>query len=619
LRFSNGTGLLGFGGYTLELQTDDAQNASFEWLPALAAHGDQNSMADLLPSLDIELHAVPFDTSSQARIRTQGSMTFRAWTQDVSLFLLRTALALAPPGASCFVPEEQLAYSSIRVSSIVYATADLAFKGDWLGAVQEFSQVADEFFTRAGEALREVGLECAGDALKGIAKKPVLIAKIGFAYITWVPVAIYDYFKYQGRPAYITFEYSATSFKPLTPMPIATQIPSPAPTQGPDEGKIAYVGWPDQNIWLMNSDGSGKKQIIADARAEGELTWSPDGSKIAFIQNCSRPGGSTCSHVVVANADGTGRFDLTPTVSERGSPPLDSWVSWSPDGTKIAYSTTGQIYLVNPDGSNRKFLVQGVQPEWSPDGTKIAYERVAAGIYVANADGSNPVRLTGGDEGDPDWSPDGNKIAYASGAAIYVMKADGSNKVLLIEDGDDPRWSPNGTSIAFARMGGDMGVYVVNADGSNLKRIADGAWPAWQPCPRIPVGVPSIQAPTQSNQVDLAVTDLYPNYGPQPQTVEGSPIGTVYVRIKNNGPSALTNVSVPLSCTSNLFGQTWTDSRSITKKGVIQLSLASGQAQEFNTGIFVNSAHGNWFQVTCSISFDNDPNPSNNVYSKNLP
>jgi len=588
LRLSNGTGLLGFGGYTLELQTDDAQNASFEWLPALAAHGDQNSMADLLPSLDIELHAVPFDTSSQARIHAQGSMTFRAWTQDVSLFLLRTALALAPPGASCFVPEEQLAYSSIRVSSIVYATADLAFKGDWLGAVQEFSQVADEFFTRAGEALKEVGLECAGDALKGIAKKPFLIAKIGLAYITWVPVAIYDYFKYQGRPAYITFEYSLTSLKPLTPMPSATQIPSPAPTQStrqptptiwvrptdgavmvfvpageflmgstresepcayaddmpqhrvyldgywidkyevtngqfaqfvqatgykaegdwranftpgkerypvvnvswndatayakwvggqlpteaqwekaargadgrvypwgnewdprkanvgkgwsgspapvgdypgdvspygcqdmagnimewvfdwygkydgafqhnptgpvsgfarmlrggsflvescnarcaarnayfhqndavPDVGfrtvlvppvwqpdRIAYVGWPDQNIWLMNSDGSGKKQIIADARAEGELTWSPDGSKIAFIQNCSRPGGSTCSHVVVANADGTGRFDLTPTVSERGSPPLDSWVSWSPDGTKIAYSTTGQIYL----------------------------------------------------------------------------------------------------------------------------------------------------------------------------------------------------------------------------------------------------------------------------------
>lgn len=270
---------------------------------------------------------------------------------------------------------------------------------------------------------------------------------------------------------------------PLSPPTIPTPAPT-ACTQEPEEAKIAYVG-PDNNIWLMNSDGSGKKRIVTDARAFGELTWSPDGSRIAFVQDCRLPGRlSSCYHIVVANADGTDRLDLTPSDSGKGYSPLDSFVDWSPDGSKIAYSKPGEIYLVSTDASNGEFLMEGIMPDWSPDGTKIAYVKAGTGIYVANADGSNPVRLTEGYECDPDWSPDGERIAYTSGELTYIMNSDGSHKVLLVEDGDNPRWSPDGTQIAFDREW-EWGVYVINADGSNLKRIADGAWPAWQPNPCI--------------------------------------------------------------------------------------------------------------------------------------
>ncbi|NIM52763.1 MAG: translocation protein TolB, partial [Gemmatimonadales bacterium] len=83
-------------------------------------------------------------------------------------------------------------------------------------------------------------------------------------------------------------------------------------------------------------------------------------------------------------------------------------------------------------------------PAWSPDGTRIAFDRDSEDtnreIYVMDADGSNPVRLTShpADETFPAWSPDGRWIAFESNRVedggwqeIYVMRADGSNLVNL--------------------------------------------------------------------------------------------------------------------------------------------------------------------------------------------
>lgn len=210
VRLSNNTGLpLIGGGYTLEVEAYSVQNASFYWQPSFIAHGNQNSMADLLPSVNIELHSVPNVGASNARIGIRGNMTLRSWTVDTSLFLLRTALVIEPTGLSCLIPQEQLVFTAIRVSSIVEGTTQLASAGDMISARQEFSQVADEFFTKAAESLQEVGIGCAFDALEKVVGKPILIAKVGVALLTWAPVEIYDYFKYQGQPVEVSFEFTA--------------------------------------------------------------------------------------------------------------------------------------------------------------------------------------------------------------------------------------------------------------------------------------------------------------------------------------------------------------------------------------------------------------------------
>ena len=135
-------------------------------------------------------------------------------------------------------------------------------------------------------------------------------------------------------------------------------------------------------------------------------------------------------------------------------------------------------------------------PAWSPDGRKLAFVSQRDGnseIYVMNADGSAQKNLTRQPASDshPSWSPDGRRIVFVSrrdgNSEIYVMNADGSglrNLTRTPSDDLDPAWSPDGRAIAFVQKkctGGrrdppcatayETSLYVVNADGSGLRRL----------------------------------------------------------------------------------------------------------------------------------------------------
>ena len=204
----------------------------------------------------------------------------------------------------------------------------------------------------------------------------------------------------------------------------------------------------NDEIYIMNANGSGQTRLTFGLANDLNPTFSPDGTKIAFTSTRDSNG-----EIYIMNADGSNQTNLT------NSPLRDRWPSFSPDGTKIVFAS-------NRDSDPQVFGQEG------PDE-----------IYVMNADGSNPTRLTNNPARDtePAFSPDGTKIAFVSrrdnNYEIYVMNTDGSGQTNLTNDSADdvnPTWSPDGTEIAFlSNRDGSVQVYVMNVDGSGQTRLTN--------------------------------------------------------------------------------------------------------------------------------------------------
>ena len=272
-------------------------------------------------------------------------------------------------------------------------------------------------------------------------------------------------------------------------------------------------------LYVMNADGSGKRRLARSPWAgrfgPAGPAWSPDGRKLVFGMQlrgsaglCGRAG-SCNDEIFVINANGSGLRRLTRNAVRDGQP------AWSPDGQKIAFlswrdGTGADVFVMNADGSDQRNLTRKpgdeAGPDWSPDGRAIVFTAVPDGprignsadgpnrdVYVMNADGSEQRDLTHTpDAGDVDaaWSPDGRNIAFIQDngppwrVRVLVMNADGSGKRALTHKiaGDTYiSWSPDGRRIAFFD---DGAIYVVNADRNGLRRLARNvvfAGASWSP------------------------------------------------------------------------------------------------------------------------------------------
>lgn len=255
----------------------------------------------------------------------------------------------------------------------------------------------------------------------------------------------------------------------------AVQITNPPGWKVPSSwygNKILFVSDTEQNldVFIMNADGSGTKQLTIDKACDFDPKFSPDGSKIAFTS--VRDG---YAHIYCMDVDGSNVTKIT-----SGSC-MDFMGSWSPDGATIAFTSSRSgsydIYVMNADGSSIIQLTthEGDDgwPVFSPDGQKIVFVSDRNGsydLYTMHTDGTGVHQLTDtpAHENFPQYSPDGQKIAFISrwetGVELCIINNDGTEKESLVTPPSlivdtmarhrdriigYPVWSPDGKKIAF--------------------------------------------------------------------------------------------------------------------------------------------------------------------------
>ncbi|MBA3425617.1 MAG: PD40 domain-containing protein [Rubrobacter sp.] len=239
----------------------------------------------------------------------------------------------------------------------------------------------------------------------------------------------------------------------------------------------------DFEIFTMNPDGTGLKQLTKNKASDVAPSYSSDGKKIVFAS--VRTGNF---ETFTMNSDGTGQTNLT------NNPATDARPSFSPDGKKILFDSTRagvrDVFVMNSNGSGQTRLTTDPAGDsnatFSPKGDKIAFvsDRGSGDqeIFIMNSDGTQQTALTATDtatEDDPTFSPDGSKIAFSSNRSgggdfndfdIFVMNSNGSSPINFTPStarDDEPAYSPDGKKIAFVstRDGGDEDVFVMEASG----------------------------------------------------------------------------------------------------------------------------------------------------------
>src|SRR5215468_8055375 len=282
--------------------------------------------------------------------------------------------------------------------------------------------------------------------------------------------------------------------------------PAGAATFPGTNGQIVFAalptpGAPGHQIYTIEPNGTGLRQLT---QLDGDAFtphWSPDGTRIVF--ELDHPTGEPGCSVMLMNAGGRGLTDLTGNRNGCEASP-----SFSPDGTRIVFErfddTTGvdALWSMNTSGADRHLITTGTgsgvtNPEVSPDGTKLSFvdgngQDLGQALFTAHIDGTSLRQLTpfSLDVGiKQSWAPDGSRITLTPNADFPDHLS--PNVATINPDGSDLRYltrynaggaaaftgsySPDGQWIVFrhqSKSTSTFGLFKIRPDGTRRSLIA---------------------------------------------------------------------------------------------------------------------------------------------------
>ncbi len=253
-----------------------------------------------------------------------------------------------------------------------------------------------------------------------------------------------------------------------------------------------------KEIWVMNWDGTGERQLTRYGSISTFPSASPDGRLAAFT---TYAGGFPAIQIFSLD---TGR--KLPFYNQRAS--MNAFVTFTPDSKRIVFSSTAaqgpaQLYMANVDGSGLHRVTSSnsieveakINPVTGTDLVEVSGRSGMPQVYQMNLEGANVRRLSAGtgEATNPAWSPDGAHIAFAwtkgfepGNYNIFVMDvASGQTTQLTANEGrnENPSWAPDGAHIVYAsKRVGQSQVWVMNADGTDkhpLTKSGSNEKPVW--------------------------------------------------------------------------------------------------------------------------------------------
>ena len=305
--------------------------------------------------------------------------------------------------------------------------------------------------------------------------------------------------------------------------PHRERIASISPQWTPDGSLVALGHMGD--IYTVAPDDAASLRLVHGGGGELDVRHSPkispDGSRMAYMKYEHSNWAFFTRHnweAATSMMDGADERNIDgETPADRDSDRL--WYerdhAWSPDGSRLALSWGGVVYLIDADGSNMRLVLNDYirkdynrdrvrgdtgndSLRWSPDGSRLSFviktskePRLAARypesiIYAIGADGSNLTRIYQGERiSSPTWSPDGSRIAFVDETrddysvlySTHTASPDGGVLTTLHETDDvfDPyiemkevSWSPDGTKLLVSIANSAR---VINVDGSGSRTL----------------------------------------------------------------------------------------------------------------------------------------------------